>query len=50
MTRWQRFLRRRPARAAGDPDDVVQAIHFLVDAPYVTGVMLPVDGGRHLWR
>jgi hypothetical protein len=30
--------------------DVAQAIHFLVDAPYITGLVLPVDGGRHLRR
>jgi NAD(P)-dependent dehydrogenase (short-subunit alcohol dehydrogenase family) len=29
---------------------VAQAVHFLVDAPYVTGIVLPVDGGRHLRR
>lgn len=45
-----RFLADVPLGRAGTPADVVQAIQFLVDAPYVTGVMLPVDGGRHLWR
>lgn len=31
----------------GSPDDVARAVLFLVkDAPYVTGVILPVDGGR----
>lgn len=46
----ERFLKDVPMRRGGSPDDVVQAIHFLVDAPYVTGITLPVDGGRHLWR
>ena len=46
----QRFLRDVPLGRSGSPDDVVQAIHFLVDAPYVTGVILQVDGGRHLRR
>jgi pteridine reductase len=33
----------------GSPEDVARAVRFLVvDAPYVTGVVLPVDGGRHL--
>lgn len=45
-----RFLRDVPMAASGSPDDVVQAIHYLVDAPYVTGILLPVDGGRHLRR
>ena len=31
----------------GSPDDIARAVLFLVkDAPYVTGVILPVDGGR----
>ena len=33
----------------GSPADVAAAVRYLVvDAPYVTGVVLPVDGGRHL--
>ncbi len=44
------FLRDVPLGRSGSPDDVVHAIHFLVDAPYVTGIVLPVDGGRHLRR
>jgi pteridine reductase len=27
---------------------VAAAIRFLSDAPFVTGAILPVDGGRHL--
>lgn len=38
-----------PMGAVGQPSDVIAAIHFLVDAPYVTGTTLRVDGGRHLW-
>jgi pteridine reductase len=31
----------------GSPDDIARAVLFLVkDAPYVTGTILPVDGGR----
>jgi len=45
-----RFLRDVPMARSGTPGDVAQAIHFLVDAPYITGVVLPVDGGRHLRR
>lgn len=32
----------------GRPDDVAQAVVYLATAPFVTGVVLPVDGGRHL--
>ncbi|MBC8089770.1 MAG: SDR family oxidoreductase [Phycisphaerae bacterium] len=44
------FLRDVPMARSGTPDDVVQAIMFLVEATYVTGTVLQVDGGRHLWR
>ncbi len=31
----------------GGPEDIAKAVTFLIhDAPYVTGVVLPVDGGR----
>ncbi|MBA2117299.1 SDR family oxidoreductase [Bremerella alba] len=30
----------------GEPEDIAQAVHFLVESPFVTGVCLPVDGGR----
>lgn len=46
----ERFLRDVPLARSGSPDDVVQAIHYLVEAPYVTGIVLSVDGGRHLRR
>lgn len=32
----------------GSPDDVAQAVIFLAQAPYITGVLLPVDGGERL--
>ncbi|HVO20404.1 MAG TPA: SDR family oxidoreductase [Anaeromyxobacter sp.] len=40
--------RRIPLRRPGTPDDVAEAVLYLADAPYVTGAVLPVDGGRHL--
>ncbi len=30
------------------PDVVWQAVHYLMNSPYSTGLSLPVDGGRHL--
>jgi pteridine reductase len=44
------FLREVPLAHAGSPLDVIGAIHYLVNAPYVTGTVLRVDGGRHLRR
>jgi len=32
----------------GTPEDVANAVVFLVRAPYITGVVLPVDGGERL--
>ena len=45
----QRIISHTPLRREGTPDDIARAIHFLiVDAPYVTGETLHVDGGRHI--
>jgi pteridine reductase len=34
-------------KRAGEPADIAKAVRFLVeDAPYVTGQILAVDGGR----
>ena len=30
----------------GTPEDVAQAVLYLIQAPFVTGVVLPVDGGQ----
>ena len=41
------ILRRTPLARIGRPDDVAGAVEFLIaDAPYVTGQILAVDGGR----
>jgi pteridine reductase len=42
------LVRRIPLGRTGDPSDVTTAVRFLADAPFVTGAVLPVDGGRHL--
>jgi NAD(P)-dependent dehydrogenase (short-subunit alcohol dehydrogenase family) len=34
-----------------DPEEIGQALRYLIDAPSVTGQMIAVDGGQHLaWR
>lgn len=35
-------------RRVGSPDDIAQAVIYLAQADYVTGVILPVDGGNRL--
>jgi len=35
-----------PLKRLGAPDDIVQAVLFLLQSDYVTGVVLPGDGGR----
>ena len=43
----QRVISSTLLKRAGEPDDVAAAVHFLVvDAPYVTGQIITVDGGR----
>jgi NAD(P)-dependent dehydrogenase (short-subunit alcohol dehydrogenase family) len=44
----RREIQRTLLKRAGDADDVVGAMRFLATADYVTGVILPVDGGRRL--
>lgn len=43
-----RLVRTTPLERGGSPDDVAQAVLYLLDAGYVTGETLIVDGGRHV--
>lgn len=45
----ERILATIPLGRNGQPQDIAQAVRFLLDAPYVTGVILPVDGGRNVF-
>ena len=41
------IIERTALKHSGNPTDIAKAVLFLVkDAPYITGHMLPVDGGR----
>jgi pteridine reductase len=40
--------RRIPLGRIGQPGDVAAAVRFLAEAPWITGAVLPVDGGRRL--
>jgi pteridine reductase len=45
----QRIVSHTPLRREGTPDDIARAVYYLlVDASYVTGVTIEVDGGRHI--
>jgi pteridine reductase len=46
----QRLLETTPLARWGSPADVVQAVLYLLDATYVTGETIIVDGGRHVRR
>ena len=45
----QRILKTTPLGRIGSPEDIAQAVHFLACAPYVTGQILAVDGGRSIY-
>jgi pteridine reductase len=44
-----RILASTPLGRTGSPDDVARAVQFLACAPYVTGQILAVDGGRSIF-
>jgi pteridine reductase len=44
-----RILATTPLGRTGSPDDVARAVHFLATAPYVTGQIIAVDGGRSIF-
>lgn len=41
-----KIVERIPLQREGTADDVAAAVLFLVRSPYISGVVLPVDGGR----
>ena len=48
-TNHKAIIARTALKREGRPEDVAQAVRFLIcDAPYVTGQILAVDGGRTL--
>lgn len=46
--RWNAVAERAVLGKAGDPADVLHAIRYLISADFVTGHVIPVDGGRLL--
>jgi pteridine reductase len=45
----QRIVATTPLGRTGTPEDIAGAVHFLACAPYVTGQVLAVDGGRSIY-
>jgi pteridine reductase len=44
-----RIIATTPLARTGSPDDVARAVLFLASAPYVTGQIVAVDGGRSIF-
>ena len=45
----EKYLKRVPLGRAGTPQDVANLVHFLItDGSYVTGQIIPLDGGRSI--
>lgn len=45
---WQNAGQRLPLRRTGSPEYVGQTVVFLAQNDYITGAVIPVDGGEHL--
>lgn len=45
----QQVINQTLLKRTGEPGDIAKAVKFLIyDAPFITGHVLAVDGGRHL--
>jgi len=45
----ERIVATTPMSRLGTPEEIAQAVHFLASAPFVTGQILAVDGGRSVY-
>jgi pteridine reductase len=45
----QRIVASTPLARLGSPVEIARAVHFLATAPFVTGQVLAVDGGRSIY-
>lgn len=45
----QKIVEQSLLKREGSPEDVAAAVQFLVESPFITGVCLPVDGGRTIF-
>jgi pteridine reductase len=44
-----RILAATPMSRLGSPEEIARAVHFLASAPFITGQILAVDGGRSVF-
>jgi pteridine reductase len=45
----EKYLKRVPLARSGTPEDVANLVHFLItDGSYITGQIIPLDGGRSI--
>lgn len=45
----ERILEKTPLDRVGSPEDVAHGVEYLVEADFVTGAVVPVDGGRLIY-
>jgi NAD(P)-dependent dehydrogenase (short-subunit alcohol dehydrogenase family) len=41
-------MKKIPLRKYGSPKEIIEAIRFIINCEYLTGVVIPIDGGRIL--
>jgi pteridine reductase len=44
----EEFIRKAPLKRTGSADDISDAVMYFIQAPFVTGQVLAVDGGRSI--
>jgi len=48
-TEWEQdFILRAPLKRSGRPEEIADAVMFLISAEFITGQVLVIDGGRTL--
>ncbi len=45
----ERIVATTPLARLGSPEEIARAVHFLATAPFITGQILAVDGGRSVY-
>jgi len=45
---WQHLVDRIPLQRPGSPEDIAEAVEYLIRSDYMTGATITLDGGNHL--